>query len=81
MARVDDNGAGFPHDFELQSATLRSTKPDGLGLGLSISRSIVEAHGGTLQTENQPHGGARVTVLLPLSETARRLEPADGLCC
>jgi C4-dicarboxylate-specific signal transduction histidine kinase len=78
---VNDNGEGFPDNFDVASGSLQSTKPDGLGLGLSISRSIIEAHGGKLITANQPDGGARVTVLLPVHETARHLDPADRLCC
>ncbi|QDT56160.1 Sensor protein FixL [Caulifigura coniformis] len=79
--RVDDNGEGFPDEFDVAGASLQSTKPDGLGLGLSISRSILATHGGELQTANHEEGGARVTVRLPLVETTSRLEPADRLCC
>jgi signal transduction histidine kinase len=45
-----------------------SSKPNGLGLGLAISRSIVEAHGGRLWAENNPDGGATFACALPAAK-------------
>jgi signal transduction histidine kinase len=43
-----------------------TTKPEGLGLGLNICRTTVEAHRGRLVAENHPDGGAVFTVVLPI---------------
>lgn len=64
---VSDNGPGIPkenldHLFE----AFFTTKPDGVGLGLSICRSIANAHGGALKYSASPQGGARFTLGLPL---------------
>jgi two-component system sensor histidine kinase KdpD len=53
-------------------------KTGGLGLGLSIARGFVEAHGGKLTAENRDGGGARFTITLPVRVTdARALESAS----
>ena len=65
--RVDDSGPGIAPDMLgtlFDSAA--SPKPDGMGVGLAISRTIVEAHGGTLSAANLPGGGASFRVTLPL---------------
>lgn len=60
---VDDSGPGFsPTSAELQFAQLRSSKPDGMGLGLAIANRIALAHGARLVVERSPLGGARVVV-------------------
>ncbi len=72
--RVCDTGPGLPD--ELGSKIFEpfvSTKPTGIGLGLSISKRIVESHGGQIQAVNRPGGGAEFTVRLPgiaVAETA-----------
>lgn len=66
---VTDNGPGLgaqtlAHLFD----PFFTTKKDGLGLGLSLSRTIIEAHGGHLWGENRPEGGASFHFLLPHAE-------------
>jgi len=63
---VIDSGAGLPAERTARLFTpFFTTKPHGLGLGLSISRSIVTAHGGHLLARNNPQRGATFRVLLP----------------
>ena len=58
FVKVRDTGPGIdPADLDRLFQSFYTTKPDGIGMGLAISRSIVEAHGGTLSaTPNQPNG-------------------------
>lgn len=63
---VSDTGPGLPSGLEEQIFdAFISTKETGLGLGLSICRRIVEAHGGTIGATNGPGGGAAFVVRLP----------------
>jgi len=65
---VRDSGPGFPPEFlAAEFPPLSSSKADGLGVGLSLCRSIVEAHGGTLSLGGGP-GGAVVRFTLPAAK-------------
>jgi two-component system sensor kinase FixL len=67
---VEDNGPGIaPENLSSLFDAFFSTKAEGMGVGLSISRTIVEGHGGRLWAENVPEGGARFSFTLPLAET------------
>lgn len=66
---VEDTGPGFrPEDTDKLFTAFYTTRPEGLGMGLSICRSIVEAHGGTIHAGAAPGGGARLTLTFPLPE-------------
>jgi C4-dicarboxylate-specific signal transduction histidine kinase len=66
-ASVRDYGAGLPQDNPDQIfSKFFSTKPEGMGMGLTIARSIVEAHGGELGAENFENG-ARFFFRLPIA--------------
>ncbi len=58
LVAVRDSGPGLtPEGFERAFRAFHTTKPDGMGIGLSICRSIVEAHGGRVwATANAPRG-------------------------
>src|SRR5882724_3074260 len=63
---VRDFGTGLPKDRRDKVFDhFFSTKQKGMGMGLAIVRSIVEAHGGTITAENAPDRGARMVVRLP----------------
>jgi two-component system sensor kinase FixL len=67
---VSDTGPGFPSDMIGTAPTLFSSqKADGLGVGLSLCRSIIEAHGGALRLESRDTG-AFVSFTLPFAEVA-----------
>ena len=66
---VSDTGAGFPDDvLPNLFQTFFTTKDTGMGVGLSISRSIIEAHGGRMWAENNPSGGATFRFTLPAAD-------------
>jgi signal transduction histidine kinase len=66
---VSDSGLGIPTDkLEQVFGSFFSTKPTGMGMGLSISRTLVETHGGRLWAENLDGGGARLRFTLPVAK-------------
>ena len=67
-ASVADSGTGVdPGHVERVFEPFFTTKASGIGMGLSISRGIVEAHGGELRVENNPQGGATFRFVLPIA--------------
>jgi signal transduction histidine kinase len=67
LVSVKDTGAGLdPSAAERMFQPFFTTKPDGLGMGLAICRSIVEAHGGRLWVSPRTPHGADVRFTVPL---------------
>ena len=69
---ITDTGTGLSEEVSDKLFTsFFTTKPDGLGLGLMISRSIIESHGGHLQaTQNPGHQGATFSFDLPVGKVS-----------
>ncbi|MCU0595990.1 MAG: ATP-binding protein [Desulfobacterota bacterium] len=63
---VTDFGTGIDEsNIERLFEPFYTTKPEGLGMGLSISQTIIKAHGGTIEARNNPEGGATFAFTLP----------------
>jgi signal transduction histidine kinase len=69
---IEDQGPGIPEDclekvftpfFRLEAS--RNRKTGGMGLGMTVARTIIRAHGGDITLENKQEGGLRVSVTLP----------------
>ncbi len=72
VVSVRDSGPGLPaHMIGNLFTPFATTKPHGLGIGLTIARTIVDAHGGTLDAHNNPEGGATFTVTLRCIDAPR----------
>jgi two-component system sensor histidine kinase KdpD len=79
---VADQGPGLPPGeehriFEKFYRGPHATRPGGAGLGLTICRGIVAAHGGRIWAENRPGGGTAVRFTLPLTGTPPHVAPED----
>lgn len=67
LIQVEDSGEGLPADFETKIFNpFYTTKTQGIGMGLSISRSIIESHGGRLWAQPRPGGGAIFEFTIPI---------------
>jgi PAS domain S-box-containing protein len=69
LIQVIDNGPGVDNTETIFDAFV-TTKDKGMGIGLAVSRSIIEAHNGRLWSENNPGGGAMFSMALPLSSVS-----------
>ncbi len=70
---VEDTGVGIPaEDRERIFEPYFTTKPSGLGLGLVLTKKIVDAHGGEMFVDSTPGKGTRIEVALPAAP------PAEG---
>ena len=85
MVCISDSGVGLPPKDTFQA--LFTTKPDGIGMGLSISRSIVESHRGRLWAADNFPRGAKLHIALPIGievltndgdEEEGRIEPVGS---
>lgn len=70
---VGDTGPGIPaNDLQNVFNPFFTTKPQGMGMGLAIVRTIIEAHQGEIVAENLPSGGALFTIKLPIARVSQR---------
>lgn len=71
---VTDNGSGIPGDPARIFDPFFTTKSDGMGIGLSICRSIIEAQGGSIEAANNPVHGATIAFTLPVTSAQPSIE-------
>jgi signal transduction histidine kinase len=72
IVSISDAGVGLPQEgAELIFDAFHTTKPDGTGMGLAITRSIVESHGGRVWATPNQRAGATFHFILPIEDEAR----------
>ena len=68
QVEVQDSGTGIaPDKLESIFEPFITSKPEGIGMGLSICRTIVERHGGKIWAANNPDRGATFSIALPIA--------------
>jgi two-component system nitrogen regulation sensor histidine kinase NtrY len=69
LIAVSDNGRGLPvAERDRLTEPYVTTRAKGTGLGLAIVKKIMEDHAGTLEMQDNPNGGARVVLCIPLEQ-------------
>jgi PAS domain S-box-containing protein len=73
LCAITDTGYGYADEVaDRLFDAFFTTKPEGMGMGLAISRSIIEAHGGTIYAAPNPDGGTTFRFTLPVSRDGER---------
>ncbi|UCE82144.1 MAG: GAF domain-containing protein, partial [Deltaproteobacteria bacterium] len=80
LVTVEDNGAGIPEKilqriFDVFFSTKGS---QGTGLGLAVTKKIIEEHGGSIEAQSNPDQGTKFTILLPIGKAAGSKQQAAG---
>ena len=76
VVSVEDTGSGLdPQNLDRIFDSFYTTKAEGIGVGLSISRSIIEAHGGQLSAAPAPQHGACFSFTVPIAQELSLPEP------
>lgn len=79
VVELEDTGPGFDAaSLDRVFEAFFTTRPDGMGMGLAICRSIIESHDGLIRVGNRAEGGARVTIVLPPAAGVRSKTGADA---
>src|SRR5260370_33061770 len=79
LVAVEDSGPGLnPESFDRLFDPFYTTKPGGMGMGLSICRSIVEAHGGRIWASRTVRPGVTIQFTLPVGEDVQHEAPLVG---
>jgi nitrogen fixation/metabolism regulation signal transduction histidine kinase len=77
---VTDNVNGFDRGMLARvSDPYVTSKPRGTGLGLAIVKKIAEEHGGSIEANNGPSGGAYVRVMIPLAPQVQAAQAVRGI--
>ena len=68
ILKIEDNGCGIaPEDLPTLFQPFVTHKKEGTGLGLTITKQIIEAHGGTIFVQSEPRKGTSFTIVLPMN--------------
>ncbi|MGD8372446.1 MAG: ATP-binding protein [Syntrophobacterales bacterium] len=80
LVTVEDNGAGIPENIRQRIFDVFfSTKgSQGTGLGLAVTKKIIEEHGGSIEAQSNPDQGTKFTILLPIGKAAGSKQQAAG---
>ena len=75
IVRILDNGPGIAPQIQKNLfEAFNTNKPDGVGIGLAVSKTIILSHNGEIRGKNRPEGGAEFTFVLPIDSKAEEID-------